>query len=285
MKKVVQKNKGITIFLAIVVTVVICLLILSFSIWSLSKRTLVTNKAIKSTNQIAYSIVKVEDQSHKALWEKSLSEYSTAEIKNLPMDKKMLYRVVLSNEVKATQVKPTIDKITADIIKTDNDIDEITIFLYSDKNLADGPYDIGTGTWAPFGKLWHVNATIAKYNIRTDYEIKYSIKEWLEKYLEQRTKSENKLGFSEEQRRNIFKEFIVAEDKGNAEAQRIFPTYGSKISNLSKEELEKVLYQNIEKSNELIKKYKDAVRIKYQLSEKEESEIITEWLMEKWSMK
>lgn len=269
-----------------IITILVCFFALPFSIWPVSQKVPVTNnETIKTTDEVTYSIVKVEDQSHKALWEKSLSEYSASEIKNLPMDKKMLYRVILSTEVKETQIKPTIDKIISDIIKTDNDIDEITIFLYSDKNLADGPYDIGTGTWAPFGKLWHVDASIAKYNIRTNYEIKYSIKEWLEKYLEQRTKSENKFGLSEEQRRSIFKEFIAAEDRAHGEAEKMFPTYGTAIGNLSPEALRKILYKNIEKSNELMEKYKDEVRKKNSLDKKEEDQIVTEWLLENWPAK
>jgi hypothetical protein len=228
---------------------------------------------------VDYEIVESEDISIKALGNKSLSEYTAQEISNLPTNKRMAYRIVVSPEIKEEQVRPTIQKIISDITAKDDDIDEISLLLYSDKELASGAYDVAMATWAPSGKLGNVTPEIAQSNNRTTYETTIQIKENLEEYLQKRGESEDKFGFSEEERREIFKEIIFAERRATKEADKIYvvdisdPNY--KQENIMK---------NIDKNRELMDKYKAEVRNKYGITEDTEWEIVTEAIEESWPM-
>ncbi len=228
---------------------------------------------------IAYEIVESEDQSHKALGNKLFSDYTTQEINALPMDKKMLYRIVVSPEIKEDEVHIIIQKIISDITEKDNDIDEIILFLYSDKELSSRSYDIGTATWAPKGELGNVTSEIAQSNDRMNYEITIQIKENLEEYLSQRMKFENKLGLTEEQRRQFFKEIVTSEDRANSEAEKLYT-----IDITNSDYKQENLIRNIDKADELMEKYKAEIRIKYNLTEEQLTEIITEAFKEGWSL-
>lgn len=242
-----------------------------------------SNSSPASLNQISpvdYEIVETKDQSHKALGKKSLSDYTTQEIRNLPIDKKMLYKIIVSPEIKVEQVRPTIQKIISDITANDNDIDEISLLLCSDKELAGSTYDVAMATWAPDGKLGNVTPEIARNNDRTSYETTIKVKENLEEYLLKRGKSENKFGFDEEKRRQIFKEFVAAEDKARIEADKIYPTDISD-PNYKQENIMK----NIEENRKLMEKYKAKIRKKYGITEDIESQISAEAFEEGWAMK
>ena len=80
-------------------------------------------REVVQISPVNYEIVETEDQSHKALGDRALSSYTTQEITNLPTDKKMAYRIVVSPEIKENQMKPTIEKIISDIISKYNDIE------------------------------------------------------------------------------------------------------------------------------------------------------------------
>ncbi len=203
---------------------------------------------------VAYEIVETEDQSHKAIGQRSLYEYTLKEVARLPMDKKMRYRVVVPPDIKTNQVRPTLEELISDITSKDNDIDEISVLLYSDKELAKGAYDVAMATWAPGGRLGNVDANIARSNNRTGYELSINVVANLEKYLEQRGQSEDKFGFTEEQRRQIFKELVSAEDRALADADD---------SNLSPENLKKYA----ESVRRLEETYRAQVRAKYEISE------------------
>ena len=229
---------------------------------------------------VVYEIIDTQDQSHKALV-KSLSEYKSHELAALPWDKKMLYRIVVSPKIKENQVRPTIEKIISDITTRDNDIDEISLFLFSDKEVAKGGmgYDVASATWAPGGKLGNITPDIAKNNIRTGYKISIKAEKNLEAYLEQRGLSEEKFGFTEKQRRQIFIELVVAEDRAEAEAEKIYPLYpldpNYKESNVSK---------HFDKSDEVGEKYKAQVRSKYGITKEIQLKISVEGLQESWPM-
>lgn len=165
------------------------------------------------TDATDYEIVHLEDQSRKALGKKAFSQYETAEIEKLPINKKILYRVVLPKYIKERQVKPTVEKIIKELASVDAEIDEIILWLYSDKEISDGPYDIGTAIWAPNGKLGNVDADIAKNNNRESYKIEYLLKTNLDQYLTQKLDSNEKFGYTVEVRKQIFKEIVEAEDK------------------------------------------------------------------------
>lgn len=244
-----------------------------------SQENKVAETATNQATPVDYEIVESEDISYKALGNKSLSDYTKQEIINLPTNKKMYYRILVSPEIKEEQVRPTIQKIISDITSNDNDIDEIGLLLYSDKELS-GAYDVAMATWAPIGQLGNVTPEIAQSNDRTSYETTIQIKENLEEYLQKRGESEDKFGFSEEERRGIFKEIVVAENKAQAEADKIYPVNIS-APNYKQENIMK----NAVKSQELIDKYKIQVRTKYGITEDIENKIVAEAFEEGWSMK
>lgn len=158
-----------------------------------------------------YEIVNIEDQSRKALG-KNLSQYEISELEKLPTNKKILYKIVLSKDIKENQVKPTVEKIISKLTTEDSDIDEIILWLYSDKELLNSSYDIGTAIWAPFGKLGNINANIAKNNNRDNYLIVYQIKNNLDQYLNLKLETNDKFGFTVDERKQIFKDLVKAED-------------------------------------------------------------------------
>jgi len=233
---------------------------------------------------VAYEIVESEDQSHKAMT-KSLSSYTYQELAKLPTDKKMGYRVVVSQTIKENQVRPTVEKIIADITSKDNDIDEIWLFLYSDKELVkDGWYDVAKATWAPNGKLGNVTPEIAKTNNRTNYKLEIQIAKDLGQYLKQRAKLEDKLGFTEAERRKIFKEIVAAEDKAQAEADKKYPVSGRSTWGLSQSELRSQIDKNIDLVRHLEKQYKKELSKKYKLTKEKLKKISIEGISERWPL-
>lgn len=225
----------------------------------------------KTIAPVSYEILKVEDQSHKAMGNKSLSAFSLSELEQLPVDKKMSYRVVLPADIKEIQVKPTVKKIISDISSSDNDIDEIGLLLYSNADLVGGAWDIGMADWGLYGDLGNITAEIAQSNDRKDYDISFTIRENLDQYLAQKAKSEDKFGFNEEQRKQIYKDYVAADDRAWAESEKMYPTNNE--ANLTKWS---------EKHAELMKKYRAGVRTKYNLTEEQMKEIVKEGFDESW---
>ncbi len=228
---------------------------------------------------VAYEIIDTEDLSHKAMVQRPLSSYTWHELTRLPMDKKIAYRVLVSPDIKANQIKPTIEKAISVITSEDPDIDEIILWLYSDKELVRGSYDVAMATWAPGGILGNVDANIAQSNDRTGYELSIEVTHNLEEYLEQRGRSDERFGFTEEQRRQIFKEIVAAEDRATAAAERIYPMDvfdpNYKPENIGK---------HFEKSDEFSETYRAKVREKYGISEEIQKQISVEGLTERWPM-
>lgn len=238
---------------------------------------------------VDYEIINIEDQSRKSLGNKSLSQYTISELEKLPINKKMLYKVILAEDIKTNQVKPTTEKIINKLTSDDSDIDEIILWFYSSKDALDNPYDIGTAIWAPNGKLGNINSSIAKENNRDNYEIEYNIKKNLEEYLAQKSKSEVKFGFTEDERKQIFKEIVSAEEKANEYERNeqdkvldgILEKYG-KLDDNSREKLKKEYDKISEKAKKIMNEEKAKVFKKYNITEEQVREINTEALTENW---
>jgi hypothetical protein len=258
-----------------IVMLLTCLFLVSACGNTTEKTNTTTNTATqeKPIPPTSYEILKVEDQSRKAMGNKSLSAFSLSELEQLPVDKKMSYRVVLPADIKEIQVKPTVKKIISDITSNDNDIDEIGLLLYSNADLISGAWDIGMADWGLYGDLGNVTAEIAQSNDRKDYDISFTIRENLDQYLTQKAKSEDKFGFTEEQRKQIYKDYVAADDRAWAESDRMYPQKegenGTKWSG---------------KHAELMKKYRAGVRTKYNLTEEQMKEIVKEGFDESWPM-
>jgi hypothetical protein len=235
------------------------------------------------SDPLYYEVIAAEDQSRKALV-KRLSDYTYQELASLPIDKKVLYRVVVSPQIKENQVRPVVEKIIADITAEDSDIDELTVFLFSDRELANGPYDVGAATWAPHGALGNVTPEIARNNNRDSYRTSIQVKENLEEYLQKRSRAEERLGLTEGKRRQIFKEIVAAEDKAQAEADRRYPVSGSITWNMTKSQLLSQMDRNTQLMRALEEKYKNDLTRKYGLTREQLKEITHEGIAENWPM-
>jgi len=213
-----------------------------------------------------------------------LSSYTYQELVSLPIDKRMEYKVVVSPEIKENQVRSTVEKIIADITSKDNDIDEISLFLYSDKELANEMYDVARATWAPNGKLGNVTPEIAKTNNRNNYKLEIQIAENLEQYLQKRAQSEEKFSLTEAERRQIFKEIVAAEDRAWAEAERKYPVSGRATWGLSQSELGSRIDKSTVLAQQLGDQYEDELAKKYGLTREQLKEVIYESIEERWPM-
>jgi len=227
-------------------------------------------KIIDSGLVAGYEIIEKEDVSIKAVTGR-LSSQSTTQLRNLPMNKRVRVKAVVDKNITREQVRPTVEKIIKDITLRDADIDEISLLIYSDKELIDDVYDIAISTWAPKGEWGNVTPKIAKDNIRSDYRTDIDIREGFEKVIAQRSKDEKRFGFTEQERRQIYKELVKAETKANEEANRLFPK--NSVQNASK---------NADKYFELIEEYKKQVMKKWGITEEQESKITVEAWTENW---
>lgn len=196
---------------------------------------------------VSYEIIDVENQSRKALGKKPLSQYEKDELEKLATNKKILYKIVLSKDVKENNIKPTIRKIIKDIISQNSDIDEIILWLYSDKELINEGYDLGLVIWAPFGKLGNITNDIALNNNRDNYSIDYDLKTNLDKYLSNRFEDVRKFGLTTLERKQVFKDKVKAEDNAfeykQSEQERVLKKNYSKILkkyNLTLEQLQEI---------------------------------------------
>ncbi len=123
-----------------------------------------------------FTIGDIENSSYKALV-KNLSEYSTSELTNLPLVIRQTITIIVPTEISKEYLENTLKYIVAKKTKEDNDIDEIIIFAYDDKNdIGKIQYTYGKLVWAPNGKLGNVTPEIAKNNIRDNYKFEIDIR-------------------------------------------------------------------------------------------------------------
>lgn len=182
-------------------------------------------ESISTIGAVDYNIIKTEDISRKATGNKNIEDFTSGELANLSTNKKIKYFVVIDSIINEDQAKSTINKIILDLISNDQDIDEIILWLYSEEDLVDNGvgYDIGSAIFAPLGELGNVDSEIASSNNKSNYKISYSIKNNLEQYLKNRNESEDVFGFSVEERKQIFKDIVSAQDKARSEANKKYP--------------------------------------------------------------
>lgn len=242
-------------------------------------------------NLYDYEIIEIDDCSFKAIGNKLLSQYEKSELDNLPFNKKLIYRIVLSKNVKVNQILPIIESIIQKLTIEDSDIDEIGLFFYSNKEIINGVFDIASAVWAPYGELGNVDANIAKNNIRKDYKITYEIKENIESYLADVSKSESKFGLSEIERKRVFKEIVSVEDefyrnekiKHNQALDKILMRYGN-VDGKNQDKL-RLEYDKITlKYEEIMNKNLLNVFRKYKISQEEADIISSEATIKNWPL-
>lgn len=215
-----------------------------------------------------YEIVKVNDMSHKAM-DRPFSAYSSLELSKLPVDKKTQYHVVLSGDLTKLSIKATVDKIIADVVKKDSEVDEIILGLYSDKELVGQGYDIGQAIWAPSGALGNVTSTIARSNNRTGYETTLELRDDLEKYLTERNSPSQRFGLSELKRRELFKAVVEVERKATEQAEKKYPNDFTKEA---------------EYNQELMDKYRAGIYRQYGITRDQGGWITQEGVEKQWPM-
>lgn len=220
---------------------------------------------------VTYELLRTEDISLKAMT-KPLSSYTVQEIEALPLNKRVIYRVSLPPTIKQAQIEPTLRKVISDGTATDLDIDEVTVYAYSDPKNVDGPYDIGSAIWAVNGEYGNMTPQIASSNNRANYLVSVDIEPDIESYLSQRNAQEEKFGFTEKQRRDFFKEIVAAEEKASAAAEETYPP-----------DVDAKKYSAY--AQELQAQYLAEIRERNGYSEEVEDDIGVEGLLENWPLK
>ena len=180
----------------------------------------------------------------------SIVDYEIVETKFIgtQSNNRMMYKIVVNPTITREQVKPTAGKIIKAITSKDKDIDEITLFFYSDRSVIDEAYDIASVDWG---------------YPENEGRIKFNINENFEQYIKQRSKSETLFELTEQTRREIFKELVSAEDRAFAETDRLIGPSGKK-------------------RRELQEKYKQKVREKYNITKEISKKIEMEGQKENW---
>lgn len=263
--------------------------ILSFISCREEKTEKAENKATTELNTkiVDYEIVNFEDQSRKAFFDKQVSEYHQPEIERLSINKKSLYRIVLPRSIKENQVRPTVQKIITDLTFSDPDVDEIILWLYSDKETSNSTFDIGSAVWAPKGKLGNVNESIARNNNRESYQIEYEIRNNLDEYLSETLVKEDKFNLTIEERKQIFKEIVKAEDNANGyeqiQQEQVLKKFG-KINDSNREKVRAEYDKINNKSRKLTEEYKFVIIRKHKITAQHLKEIAREGQEKYWPL-
>ena len=106
-----------------------------------------------------------------------LSTYSTKDLEELPNSKRLTLWITVPYDISKVSLSNTLKSILNEQISNDDDIDEIVIFAYNNKNdIGIIQYTFGKLIWAPNAKTDNVTPEIAKHNYRDKHEIDIIIK-------------------------------------------------------------------------------------------------------------
>lgn len=228
---------------------------------------------------VSYEIAWSKDISHKAMGSKSLSDFTVEELQELPVDKRIKYGIVVGKDLREEQVRPTVNKIITDLTRKDPNIDEIHLLLYSTKSRSKDAYDIAMADWSTGGDIGGITPEIARENIREGYEISITIRENLEEYLKRISrKEETKLGLSESERKEIWKELIHCEDKAMVEAEKYYDPMCSGCPAFKEENWTKLSQME----DRLIEECEENLRENYGITKDEQDKIIDEGFEKNW---
>ena len=119
-----------------------------------------------------------EERGNTKVMVKRLSEYSTKELEELPNSKRLTLSITIPFDISKESLTNTLKSIVSEKTNADNDIDEIVIFAYDDKNdIGREQYTFGKLLWAPNGKTGNVTPQIARNNTRNNYKFDIIIKD------------------------------------------------------------------------------------------------------------
>jgi hypothetical protein len=205
-----------------------------------------------------YSLIKKEDISHRT----SLNDVKA------PINKRFSYKFLVSDKIIREQIEPLFNKLTKDINAEDNDIDDITIWLYSDKKLMNGSYDVAMATWAPADG--EVSKDIAVSNNRDSYKLVITIRNNLEEYLS-RSKTTIIGGLNLDLRKKIYLELANTETKAREILDKKYPY----TANFDTDKY-------ATKLDELTKKYEKEISKKYKIDDNTVKSIYDEGDKNEW---
>ncbi|MBN2081452.1 hypothetical protein JW859_04500 [bacterium] len=228
---------------------------------------------------LEYEIVLEKDLSLKALKDKPFSQHSTKELEALPMNVRKQYSISVGEDFKAGQIEPTVKALIDSALAKDADIDEIVVFVYTVPDLVGEAFDVAKAEWAPDGKWGSTTPEIAESNDRGSYKLVLTICEDLEEYLVLRSEKVERFGFSTEERKQIFTELVLAEDRAAKEAEELYP-----IDPLDPDFSQDNLMKNIDKEDELCKVYTSQVYEQYGIDEDIADQISSEACEKRWPM-
>ena len=191
-----------------------------------------------------YSLIKKENISLK-----------TSTDSDAPINKRFSYKYLVSDKIKREQIEPLFTKLIKDIISEDADIDDVTVWLYSDKDLISGSYDVAMATWSPSNG--EVTKEIALNNNRDSYKLDVTIADNLEEYLKGKSEKVVDSGLSYDLRKKIYQELANTETRARAKLDKIYPY----TANFDTDN-----YAN--KLDELTKKYEKEISKKYKIDTK-----------------
>lgn len=153
--------------------------------------------------------------------EVELPEYSLLKKENIsvktsmdsdaPINKRFAFKYLVSNKITREQIEPLLTKLIEKIISEDYDIDDLTIWLYSDKDLISGSYDVAMATYSP--SKGGVTKEIALSNDKTSYVANFLIADNFEERLKNESEKKVSSGLSYDLRKNIYKELANTETK------------------------------------------------------------------------
>ena len=206
---------------------------------------------------------KIEVPSYKIMEEKDIS-FRTGYNRSDPINKRFTYRVLVSPKIKRNQIEPLFNQLIKEFTSIDNDIDDITIWLYSDKNLINGIYDVAMATWAP--EDGNVTGEIAVTNNRDSYKLNVTIPDNVEANL-----NPVKFDLSEAERKQIYFEIGDSQKKVQKELDKIYPN----VNNINGEKYS-------DKSIELTKKYVEEINKKYKINFDTQESIRLEGFKKRW---
>jgi len=205
-----------------------------------------------------YSLIKKEDISIK-----------TSMDANASINKRLIFKYLVSNEITREQIEPLLTKLIEKIISEDYDIDDLTIWLYSDKDLISGSYNVAMATYSP--KKGEVTKEIALSNNKESYIANFIIADNFQDQLISKSENSTNSGLNDKLRKKIYQELSKVDEKARAKADKIYP-YDENF-NSSK-------YAN--KLDEITKKYEKEISRKYKIDSKIIEDISEEGFNKGW---
>lgn len=232
-------------------------------------------------SDIKYEIIKIEDQSKKPLEGRPLSDFSTEELKRLPVAERARVKIALPTAKTEDDVRQAIAQAVHDMTVQRPGLDAISFLIYSTKEQTESLADLGSALWAPGGKLGNLTARIAAGDKREGYQLVVDVNRDGLEAAQARNLDEKKLGLTEQQRREIFTAMVQAEDKSRIEADKIYPTNPDCVP---QSKLAENFDKNYESQNKFLDQYKKEIIVKFNITEKIVAEIKNEARKEQWPL-